>query len=45
MPSKNSEFMGRTGKDKVGEIRKEIEGKKRRDWDRGEKKKQKVIKR
>lgn len=31
--SKNSEFMGRAGKDKVGEIRKEIEGKKRRDRD------------
>ena len=32
--SKNSEFMGRTGKDKVREMRKEIEGKKRRDWNR-----------
>lgn len=29
--SKNSEFMERAGKDKVGEMRKEIEGKKRRD--------------
>lgn len=33
LPSKNSEFMGRAGRDKVGEMREEIEGKKRRDHD------------
>lgn len=33
LPSKNSEFMGKAGKDKVGEMREEIEGKKRRGRD------------
>lgn len=33
LPSKNSEVIGRAGKDMVGEMRKEIEGKKRRAWD------------
>lgn len=31
LQSKNSDFMGRVGKDRVGEMRKEIESKKRRD--------------
>lgn len=33
LPSKNSDFMARAGKDMVGEMRTEIEGKKRRDLD------------
>lgn len=33
LPSKNSDFMARAGKDMVGEMRTEIEGKKRRDRD------------
>lgn len=36
LPSKNSEFMGAAGRDEVGEMREEIEGKKRGDQETGE---------